>query len=88
MWVPLGLGDVEAVPVKYEAQRRKHLQGEVVKWAIIDEDLEKEVDKVHDRRDAFPVYGEWDYGRVLVQNRHGAMWTMSVEDFDAEYLAR
>lgn len=36
----------------------------------------------------FPISGDISPGRVLVKNSYGACWTMTVEEFDAEYRGR
>lgn len=88
MSVDILKNDLEEFRSKSEAQRKEHLPHDVVNWEIIDGQLDEMLGKFYAGHDFFPVVGEWDLGRVLVVNRHGAMWTMSVEEFDAEYKAR
>lgn len=80
-----GQGEFE---VRAEAQRRKHLHPEIVFWAIIDAQWDGAMVQFVETTGQCPVVGEWDHGRVLVKNRHGAMWTMGADEFDAEYMAR
>lgn len=68
-----------------EAVRKKHLMGEVVSWRILEES-DFDYDGIF--VEAPIPSGVVDVGRVLVANRWGGSWTMSVDEFDAEYKAR
>lgn len=78
--------EVEKEVKEKEAQRRGHLQPEVVYFEVLDKAAVEEIEK---NRDVVLLpAGAIEVGLVLVINRHGASWTMTVEDFDAEYKAR
>lgn len=75
-------------PQLNQAQWRRHLDNEVIQWKLLGEDDVLKIIEAQEVSEHVHIAGEFDVGRVLVVNAHGAAWTMSVEDFDRVYQAR
>lgn len=71
-----------------EAQRHRGLEPEVVEWKILTKEDLEEISKMKKHGHHCTAMGLLEVGRVLVVNHHDASWTMTVEEFDANYQAR